>query len=163
MPLIFHRPAGGRRSVLFDVRINGQTLQPMSRTEIEKRARVWLRAGALVEVREAGSVPFVLLAQFLGAPASQGGGGATAAPTPSAAGRSYLVRVNGQMIGTLERTELERRAIRWKQVGGSVEVAESGNQIFQPLDSLLSNSPGLVPPQSIPSFSKSGPCEVRSE
>lgn len=109
----------------FNVRINGQVLTAMSRADIEQRAAAWIRSGAAVEVEEQGSTGFVPLHQFLAAPAH-----APAITPTDFDSTSYIVRVNGQVLGPYERQEVEKRAARWQQAGVDFEIAEAGTSSF---------------------------------
>jgi hypothetical protein len=53
----------------------------------------------------------------------------------------YPVRVGGQLIGALERSEIESRSKLWKKVNAVAEVAADGQSAFMPVDDFLRSAP----------------------
>jgi hypothetical protein len=51
---------------------------------------------------------------------------------------TYHIRINGQLIGPLERADIERRSARWRRLGIQVEVGQVGGQSFVSLSKFLS-------------------------
>jgi hypothetical protein len=135
--------------IMYDVRINGQLIGPLTAAAVKQRSQNWRAQGLRVEVAATGSGAFLPLDQFL-AQLSSASPPAPNVPAPSAAtpakSGTYDVRVNNQIIAALERSEIEKRAANWLKLNNTaVAVAAAGTKTFVPLKQFLAQHPITSP------------------
>ncbi len=71
---------------------------------------------------------------------------------------SFLIRINGQIIGPLAYHEIIKRAVGWQKLGVSIEVAVAGTQMYQPLAAFLASGSTTWSACGSPNLSGAGQC-----
>src|SRR5437867_2353677 len=135
---------------MYHVRINGQTIGPLDVASLVQRSARWQTQRFSIEVAPVGSQAFVPLDQFLAqlrAAVPPPVHRSPAAPAPPApVFDKFDVRINGQVLGSLNRADIEQRASHWLKVKNTlVEVAPAGTAAFISLDAFLRSNP-VAPP-----------------
>src|SRR5579864_4913008 len=133
----------------YQIRINGQLLGEMDRSDIERRSSKWRGTGASIEIAPAGNNNFVPLDSFafpIIPDVSLPAGGLSRASSGAAitawgSSDTYPVRINGQQFANLKREEIERRAARW--ANANVEVGDPAAQRFVSLQQFLRSAPRI--------------------
>jgi hypothetical protein len=133
----------GSGSEFYAVRVGGQTLGQLQRSDIERRSVIWRKAKAAVEVAAAGTQTFVTLDEFLATPHVVPPQIPAPAPVSSAGvvaihpHGKYVVRIGAQTIGPLDVAELHQRSKNWLKAAMPIDVAEAGSHTFIPLQQFL--------------------------
>jgi hypothetical protein len=156
----------------YPVRVGGQLIGALERSEIESRSVLWKKVNASAEVAADGKAAFVPIDDFLRSaaipasapapPPTPAAPGPVVAPSPSGL---YDVNVGAQTLSGLRLADIEGRAPNWSRSNFPIAVAPAGTQQFVALADFLQSPPiPAPPPQAGPTPApQPGPAPARSQ